>query len=474
MKLPVPSARPSLVFIALSAAVATTSVAAAQAPTRPAFRFLRQDEDWSSFADPSQHSATGDAWKHMTLSNDGSTWVSIGGSFRTRVEVWENFNFGAPPTANHDDTFVLTRARLHADLHLSESVRVFGELKTAQTTDRDLPGGTRGLDRDTFDLQQLFVETDFSCAADHDLTVRAGRQMLSFGAQRLVSPLPWGNALRAWDGLTATLTDGPWQVTGIATAFVPVDKTDYNEADSDELLYGIYAKRANEGGQPGGREFYWLANTRDNVMVNGTAGDAKRHTLGARAHGPLGGNLDGDVEVAYQLGEVGAGDVSAWSFASQLGYRPGGGTTRCWLGLDWASGDNNPGGDVQTFDQLYPLGHAYFGFIDAVGRQNAIDSSIGLSCKAAEKVTLLLAGHSFWLADKSDALYNAGGAPSRAPGSFQSSWLGWEVDATATWKPERHVATQVGVSRFFAGDALEESGPSEDVDFAYLSVNFTF
>ena len=37
------------------------------------------------------------------------------------------------------------------------------------------------------------------------------------------------------------------------------------------------------------------------------------------------------------------------------------------------SGDDEPGGDVETFNQLFPLGHAYFGYIDLIGRQNALD-----------------------------------------------------------------------------------------------------
>lgn len=454
------------------ALVALTAAPAAAQSQRPKYQLIRQNEDWSFLADPAQRTDCWDRFKYMPLDDDGDVWAGIGGELQLRYEVWDDFNFGAPPAANHDDDFLLTRARLHGDLHVGERFRAFGELKVAQATDRDLPGGRRPLDQDTFDIQQVFVDYTFDVGDEDSLRLRGGRQMLQFGVQRLVSPLPWGNTLRAWDGLTAALTHGSWNVTGIATAFVPVDKTDFNEADDDMLLYGVYAQKRHT--PKNGLDLYWLGATRPDVTVNGTSGDSKRQTLGARRFAPLGGGFDGEVEVAYQFGEVGDGDVSAWSFASQLGYTPDGGALRHWLGLDWASGDDGAGGDVETFDQLYPLGHAYFGYIDAVGRQNIVDTSLGSTWKASPKLGLSLGGHSFWLASKDDALYNAGGGVARAPGSFDSSWVGWEVDAVATYKPAPHVSTQLGICHFFAGDALEDSGPSEDVDFVYLSLGYTF
>ena len=208
-------------------------------------------------------------------------------------------------------------------------------------------------------------------------------------------------------------------------------------------------------------------------MFNGTQGDSERHTLGMRWFGKCENNVDGEMEVAYQIGEVGNEGVHAWTVASQVGYRPDGGSVRYWLGLDAASGDDQAGGGVETFDPLYPLGHAYYGYIDAIGRQNATDTSVGATCNPVPRLALALSGHSFWLTSKDDAIYNAGGGVVRAPGSFNSSWIGWEVDVTATWRHDEQLSTQLGVSRFYAGDALEESGPSEDVSFAYIELNYS-
>ena len=48
---------------------------------------------------------------------------------------------------------------------------------------------------------------------DSTLRLRPGRQMLSFGAQRLISPLPWANVWRSWEGLTALWRGGDWEIT---------------------------------------------------------------------------------------------------------------------------------------------------------------------------------------------------------------------------------------------------------------------
>lgn len=434
----------------------------------PPFRFLRQDEDWSGYR-PGPDDGLLARLKHLDLSDDGSVWVSFGGRAEARIESWNAFAFGATGAA--DDTFVLSRVLVHGDLHLGDSTRVFVEGKTAQATSRDLPGGRRPLDMDTIALQQAFVELTVPLG-DGRLTLRPGRQMLSFGAQRLVSALPWGNTLRTWDGLTARWSVGGWNVNVLATAFAPVDKTEFNSVDRDTTLYGLYATRVPAAGHRG-LDLYALGNERSGVTVNGTAGDERRATVGFRSWGPLDGPWDLEVEAAHQSGKVGEGDVSAWMLAVELGngavVLPG--ASRSWLGLDLGSGDSSPGGDVGTFHQLFPLGHAYLGYADFVGRQNIVDVSAGSTWPLAEGVSLDLDVHHFRVLDADDALYGASGAPLRT--GLSEKQVGSEVDLLANWAVQRGVNGYAGYSHFFAGPALESSGPSEDVDFVYLGLSFT-
>ena len=166
---------------------------------RPRPQFLRFNEDWSALAGVPAEARTDffDPIKHVRLSADASFWASFGGSGRVRVENWRNFQFGSPEVS--DDTFALSRVLLHGDFRLGERARVFLQGKSANATDRNLPGGRRDVDVDSLDIEQAFVDVHFNLGPSASVILRPGRQALQFGKQRLVSPLPWLNNLRRWD-----------------------------------------------------------------------------------------------------------------------------------------------------------------------------------------------------------------------------------------------------------------------------------
>ena len=474
--------RTSALVLALAATGLSWSDAAGQeddaaAPVveRPRYQFLRFNEDWSILreADPESLTDFWDPIKYVPLNEDGSIWASFGGSTQLRLEGWSSFNF-AP---GEDDTFLLWRMLLHGDLHFGENIRAFVEGKSAQSTDRDLPGGRRPLDVDSIDLEQAFVDVRLPFGDDAHLVFRAGRQALLFGKQRLVSPLPWANTLRRWDGFSPILTFKGWNVHGFWTNFVPVKKYEFNERDRDIEFYGVYA--TGKLPVPGiGLDLYYLGLEKDQpVTFNGTTGKEDRHTVGGRLFGDIGATgFDYDFEGAYQFGSVGSGDVSAFMIGSQLGYTASQlwASPRFFLGFDYGSGDRSPGGDVQTFNQLFPLGHAFLGYADVVARQNVIDLNLGVSLRPLDKLTFYLAGHLFWRDSTADALYDVGGAVLRDGSLGTSREIGQEIDLVLSYRFDRHLKGELGYSHFFAGDFISESGPDDDIDFVYVQFQHTF
>lgn len=451
--------------------------AAASAFVRPKFQPLRFNEDWSGLA---QHyrNATGDFFdpiKYVPLTQDGAIWASFGGQARVRMEAWNNFNFGAPAGVDHDDVFTLFRLRLHGDLHVGEHLRFFVEGKSALSTDRDLVGGRRTSDVDSVDLQNAFVDVMVPLA-DHRLTLRAGRQELLFGSQRLVSPLDWANTRRTFDGVSAILTVHDWTITGFWTQLVEIDKYGFNEGDSQNQLYGVFAS-GKVLDTSVGLDLYWFGLDRDDAATYaGVMGREDRHTVGGRVHGACGeSGFDYELEGAYQFGEVGDTDISAFMIATQLGYR----VTQCawspriFIGFDYASGGASSD-EVNTFNQLFPLGHAYLGYIDTIGRQNVMDLNAGLTFQPLERMTVELTGHVFWRADRGDAVYNAGGGIVRAGTLANDRHIGSEIDLLVKYQFDRHLELQVGYSHFFTGAFIENSGPSKDIDFVYTALQFTF
>lgn len=450
--------------------------AAPPAPPRPAYQNLRYEEDWSTLHRPEPRDPF-DALKAIELRDDPPVLLTLGGDYRVRLESWDGFLFGQPPGQDASDTFVLNRIKLHADLRIGDFFRAFAEGKSALSTGRDLLGGRRTIDADELDLQNAFIDLRFRPADRVTLTLRPGRQELQFGKQRLVSPLDWANARRTFEGFRGILEAGGWRIDGFITRLVPVQKFEFNDGDSGQDLYGIYATR-RIAGKALDWDLYWLGLDRQTAAFGGITGEENRHTFGSRLGGPIGASgFDFDLEAALQVGDHAGRDIFAFMATAEAGYTFAGApwSPRIDAGIDFASGDDDPAdGDVETFNQLFPLGHAFLGFIDAVGRQNIVDLRAGVAVKPVPSVTIRVDGHIFFRASDRDALYDAAGAVVRPGLDGGSSEVGQEIDVTLRWQIDPHAAILLGYSHFFPGAFIEETGPSDPINFAYASFEFKF
>ena len=128
-------------------------------------------------------------------------------------------------------------------------------------------------------------------------------------------------------------------------------------------------------------------------------------------------------------------------------------TPTVWLYYDYASGDSDPNsGRSTTFNQLYPFGHYYLGWIDLVGRQNIHDLNAHFFLYPANWITFFCQYHNFWLASSQDALYGANGAPLRRDPTGQAgNEVGQELDFVTNFHLARYSDLMVGYSRLFGG-----------------------
>jgi hypothetical protein len=475
------------------AAVLADSPSSAPAPVNkpgtggaPApYTVVRWNEDYSYLKDPALRTDPIDAIKYIPFNDSGSVYLSLGGQFRERYEYFNHNTFGAG--IQDQDGYLLHRLLLHADLHLGPNFRVFGQFKSALEDGRS--GGPRAADSDESDIQQLFVDGIIPLDEKSSATIRFGRQDLLYGAQRLISPLDWSNTRRTFEGLKVSTTMGMNNLDLFWVRPVIVDNLEPNDGDRSSSFAGIYDTLSLPDLFPKANtklELYGLALNQNNRGAVATAGpigvDTDTYTIGARfSTNPK--PWDFDIEGDYQFGQAGAGDISAWSIAFEGGYtlmdcplKP-----RAYIGADVASGDRdaaNP--DKQTFNQLFPLGHAYFGYIDVIGRQNIIDVHPGIELTLlenksfAKKISLRGDYHLFWRESKADGVYNAAGGLLRGASGSGESYIGSEVDLLLNWQIDRHISAYFGYSHFFAGDFLQTTGPSDDIDFFYAAMSFTF
>jgi hypothetical protein len=439
----------------------------------PQYLNLRYDEDFSYLGgEPgSYRDDLFDPVKYVPLGED--LHLTLGGEARFRLEAEAGKTFGARP--RDEDTFTLLRAMLHGDLAYRDVARLFVQGVSCIDMEHDLP--TRPIDRNELDLQQLFVDVR-PLGQGSPLTVRAGRQDLQYGGQRLVSPLEWANTRRRFDALKAIWKEDRWQLDLFLGRPVEVLAHHADRWVEDVLFGGAYLTSKHIPRHT--IDLYLLGIDRNLQAVdpNGLRGDEWRLTLGARGAGRT-GPADYEAELAVQLGEWGEDDVSAWAGAVRGGltfescpWQP-----RLGLDLDLASGDDDPmDGEVNTFDQLFPLGHAWLGFLDLVGRQNIVALRGSLAFYPRKPILRLgLDYHAFWLYDDRDALYNpASKAGRRDPTGRAGDEVGQELDLTARWAWPPHTTYLLGYSYFRSGDLIEGTGPDQDPHLLYLQVQVKF
>ncbi len=470
----------ALVLVVVASILAGCGVSFAQGNSsgRPTYESVRQNEDWSVLAkiDRLREADSFDALKYVPLTESGSTWVSFGGQIRERVEGWNQFNFGAPVSAVHNDAFLLSRLMLHADLHLGSKVRIFVQEKNAFSTHRALYGGQRTNDVDELDLQNGFVEVKLPFADTRTLTFRAGRQELSFGKERFVGVSDWSNTRRTWDGFSGAMDNAKATLIFFWARPVRVAKYAFNLPDSGTQFYGVHLNRKLPA-KWGIAEMYWYGLNNRLAAYNGTTGSENRHVLGGHSVNRIGkSGFDYDLGGSVQVGSVGVHSILAYGAVTQLGYtlRKRRGTPRFYVGYDYASGDRQRGGNVGTFNLLYPTAHGTLGYADIVGRQNLIDLNGGVALNPARKWRVRFDAYSYWRASANDALYDKRGTVVRQgfPGSSRKT--GDEVDATVRYQFDVHTTVQLGYSHFFPGDFVKQSGPHAPVDFVYTMLQFTF
>jgi len=451
---------------------------AASEPERPAYQILRYDEDWSMLKDVDR-SKTGDFWdplKFIPITPDQNVWLSLGGQVRERFEYFGQYLFGTKGAPEKSDGYLLSRFRLSADLHITPYFRVFADGKSSLSTDRELLGGRSNAFVDTIDLQNGFADVMIPFNGQASVTLRGGRQELLFGAQRLVGPSDYTNVRRTFDGGKAIVRFRDWTITPFFVEFVPVKKYDFNESTYRNKLFGIYGT----GGLhflPVNIDLYWLGVNNKTAAFNGTSGKERRYTVGGRLWGKIGRTgLDFEVEGAGQFGTIDDHDIAASMFTAILGYSPPitDLSPRVYIEFDYASGDNNPGGNVGTYNQLYPTGHSFLGYIDYIGRQNIISPSAGLTVSPIHGLSLSLQQYFFWRNSDHDALYNKSGGVLRPGNTTTARYVGAETDFLATYSFSRHILAYGGYSHFFTGDFIEKTGPSKDSNFFFTAIQYTF
>jgi hypothetical protein len=202
------------------------------------------------------------------------------------------------------------------------------------------------------------------------------------------------------------------------------------------------------------------------------------------------GPWDYEAEAAGQWGDFAPGSGArrlehrAFAAHALAGYtcKEMFGAPRAVLEYNYASGDSNPNDNRhETFDNLFPTNHKFYGIMDFFSWQNMHELRVGTSIKPANRFNISLDYRSFWLADTHDYFYQVNGSARRTGGyginSGAGNYAGSELDLIGTFTAGPAFSAQAGYGHFFIGDYVKDSlgsSNSTDSNFVYVQLLFSF
>lgn len=432
---------------------------------------------------------------------------------RLRWEARENlYDFNDDLDSLTDDNWFLQRFRLGLLVKPASWFRLYAQVQDSREFDSDRPDfpGLLGAEGDdSFDLRQGWVE--FGDVTRFPLTVRLGRQVLSYGDERLIGAFDWNNIGRTFDAARLRWEEKDWSLEAFAASVVVPERGSYNQSDlfngneteREQILSGLYFSTTALGPQTTDLYAFQLHENANPHFAQNPFGDTDFLTLGVRvkskpgafarqetglakdgksvvpvAPRPVGFDYDG--EFAWQTGSVLGLDLRAFAVHGGLGYTfDTAWLPRLGLAYNFATGDDEPGDrNVQTFQNLFPTNHKFYGQMDLFSWQNMHDLELSVKAQPLKAVSVKTEFHAFWLETTEDAWYRANGVSTvRTPSLLTreaGAYAGSEVDLVATWNVNAHLQVEGGYSHFFAGDYLKDTGVASDADFGYVQAKLTF
>ena len=399
-------------------------------------------------------------------------WIQFGGQFRNRSESQTGLGY-----APIDDAYDLTQLRLGIYLQPTKWLELVGVTQDSRVFfNHHVPNASPY--QNIWDIREAYARLGNSTEGWIDLV--AGRQMFSFGDERVIGPSDWNNMGRTFDTVRLDLHHSGVKVSIFAASVINAVDGQIDHHIQGNNLYGIYSSFAHLIPRATLEPYVLWRVAPGSVPLPETAGRGhlSEVTVGARIAGTLLGNFDYDIEMNKQAGSLGHYSIGAWAGHWNAGYTFKNAHTqpRPFIEYNYASGNRNPNSSTWgTHDQIYPSAHDKMDFADQFGWKNIQDLRAGASEKVAAKWTLTEIFNDLWLATKNDAVYGSSGAiaiPAH-PGAT-SNHLGIELDLIAEYKQNSHVTYGFGLAHLFTGQFLNEATRGKDINYPFAYVTYGF
>lgn len=458
---------PILLFVGASTAPSQVNTQTSSDPTSTAAQ--------TSAAAPNPATADdGPDWLFPVAELDESLpkWLHIGGQYRNRLEGAAGIDYAATR-----DFYLLDRLRVRVTIEPKDWLRFHAEVQDARIFfNHQIPNANPY--EDSWTLWEGYAQ--LGSATEGWVDVVGGRQVLTFGDERVIGPSDWLNVGRTFNVARVDLHHSDNKVSIFAASVVPGDNNNLHNALPGNNLYGIYGSFQkiipNATFEP---YVLWRVAPASSALPE-TVGRGRLNevTIGLHMKGTVGADFDYDTEFDGQTGSLGPSSISAWAGYAGVGktFRKIAMSPRAFVEGNYASGTKNPTGhDWNTFDQIYPSNHDKYGFADEVGRRNLEQFKTGVEEDATRKWKLKEAFEGYWLVTSNDNFYASSGAIAVAAHPGASRHIGNELDLIAEYQMNKGLSFGLGYARLFAGQFLKSATPGHDYSypFAYFQYNFS-
>jgi hypothetical protein len=428
------------------------------------------------------------------LATDGFAQFSLGAQLRTRTELRDGQ--GTPsPKGSKPGFFTSQRTRLTAGYNMYrlqfglslQDVRVWGQ--DGSTINRTTTADNNGLM-----LHEAWAEIGLTDTSNKktSLTLKIGRQEISYDDQRLIDSLDWLQQARRHDAAVLKLATGNWSAhagfafnqnkeSSIGTKYNSTPAGNYGGNTNGGSIYkSMEYLYTNYKLKTGSVSFLFLTDQFSKYhtdIINATPtkvwedGVWNRYTTGLYFNNNF-GDLNISAAAYYQGGNNSSGQKTAAGLLSASALYSIGKKFSIGPGIDYtAGGTSNNKNNI--FDPLYGTPHKFWGLMDyfyaanGFGSKGLTDYFLKAKYKPSKSVQLTADLHQF---SSATSVYDINN-------NKLSRSFGQELDITGNYALTKVIGFEAGYSHFFSTASLASVGVKNVPDaqkgnnWAYLQIN---
>ena len=449
----------------------------------------------------------------------------IGANYRLRFEdklgagftdAGSNWDFSKRPVDDNNNAYLLSRvmprvAYTGQRLAFTVEARASSSLGD-ERFNPTAPGKALAENDAGVDLHQAFLFVGNH--KEFPVSLKIGRQELSYGDQRLVGHFRWNNNARTFDALKVRWQNPLFGVDLFTGGVVYNDSHNLNKSNSQDHFSGAYFNFPTLLKNEIAEAYLFARNVERGIATDNWSGvpapfrfpgAQDTYTAGLRVKSKPNAYaaFDYGVELMQQFGNRTAVfpataaaaaltaprlDHKAYAAVLQGGYTWTQSTRQPRLALiySYGSGDKSATDTKSgTFQNLFPTNHLFYGYMDLSSLQNLHDLRVAYTIKPTTTSVIALEAHSHFLGRTSDFWYNVAGVPRNFAGAAVGSGGGYrinpgyskhvgnEIDLVGAWTFRPYAQVEAGVSRYFRGDYIKQSLAavgSKDAGYYYVQL----